>query len=255
VRRLRGVHESRGHFDWVVTEGVDACPPRASAAATPDRSLGRLLRRWRRAEGLSSAAAGRRLAVYPTTYTRWEEGRRPYPRHLIAIAEVLGEDPARIVAWVGPAPRRAVPRPPDDAPVLTRRALRRAVDCASVGTGDHPTIGGPVAPAGRAVGPHAAPVGRRWPSTRRVATERCCPGSARCYAAAAGGDKTSERNSAWRTRRCSSGRRADVCPVVGPAAPVRAERRPRRGARGAGATATALPCRCARWPCCAGVRG
>jgi transcriptional regulator with XRE-family HTH domain len=100
------------------------------------RLAGRLAE-WRRAEDLTQAAAARLLSVHATTYHRWEAGRRPYPRHLGTIAEVLGEDLATVSRLAGPAPRRRGRPAPADAPPLMRARLAAGLNRAELGRALH----------------------------------------------------------------------------------------------------------------------
>ncbi len=105
--------------------------------ARPAQTLGQRLSAWRVGRQMSLSAAARRLGVHPTTFQRWEEGRRPYPRHLEAIADALGADLATVTALAGPAPRRP-PRPATaDAPVLVRARLEAGLDRVELGRALH----------------------------------------------------------------------------------------------------------------------
>ena len=106
----------------------------ASGGARP---LGRRLSVWREAQRLSLTAATRRLGVHPSTYQRWEEGRRPYPRHLKVIADVLGDDPATVTALAGPAPRRLGRPAPADASALMRARIAAGLNRVQLGRALH----------------------------------------------------------------------------------------------------------------------
>ena len=97
------------------------------------QALGRRLSEWRGMQQMSRSAAARRIGVHPTTFQRWEEGRRPYPRHLEAIADALGADLATVTALAGPAPRRPRRPAPADAPVLVRARLEAGLDRVELG--------------------------------------------------------------------------------------------------------------------------
>ncbi len=106
-------------------------------AAARTQRLGGRLAEWRRAQDLTQAAAARLLSVHATTYHRWEAGRRPYPRHLGTIAEVLGEDLATVSRLAGPAPRRRGRPAPADAPPLMRARLAAGLNRAELGRALH----------------------------------------------------------------------------------------------------------------------
>jgi transcriptional regulator with XRE-family HTH domain len=100
---------------------------------TDMQPLGRRLAEWRSAQQLSLAAAARSLGVHPSTYPRWEQGRRPYPRHLEKIAAVLDVDLATVTASAGPS-RNYLGRPaPADASVLTKARLAAGVNRVELG--------------------------------------------------------------------------------------------------------------------------
>ena len=99
----------------------DAVRPGEGAGAGAG-GLGQSLREWRSGARLSLAAAARCFGVHPTSYRRWEEGRRPYPRHFPAIGGVLGETVGVVSALAGPAHRRpGRPAPPHASPLMRAR--------------------------------------------------------------------------------------------------------------------------------------
>jgi transcriptional regulator with XRE-family HTH domain len=84
--------------------------------------LGRRLREWRSGARLSLAAAARCFGVHPTSYRRWEQGQRPYPRHFPAIGCVLSETVGAVSVLAGPPHRRpGRPAPPDASPLMRAR--------------------------------------------------------------------------------------------------------------------------------------
>jgi transcriptional regulator with XRE-family HTH domain len=101
------------------------------------QALGQRLSAWRGGQQMSLSAAARRLSVHATTFQRWEEGRRPYARHLEAIADALGADLATVTALAGPAPRRPRRPAPADAPVLVRARLEAGLDRVELGRALH----------------------------------------------------------------------------------------------------------------------
>jgi DNA-binding transcriptional regulator YiaG len=90
------------------------------------------LSEWRREQRISITEASRTLAVHPSTYKRWEDGR-PYPRHLETIATVLEEDFATVTALAGPTPKRKGRPAPSDASVLTKARLAERLNRVELG--------------------------------------------------------------------------------------------------------------------------
>jgi transcriptional regulator with XRE-family HTH domain len=86
---------------------------------------------------LSLTAAAGRLDVHPTSYDRWERGRRPYPRHFEAIAMVLGETVDSVAILAGPPHRRPGRGAPADAPLLTRARLAAGLNRVELGRALH----------------------------------------------------------------------------------------------------------------------
>jgi transcriptional regulator with XRE-family HTH domain len=110
----------------------DGAPGTAGA-----RPLGRRLRGWRTGAGLSLTAAAERLGVHPTSYQRWEQGRRPYPRHFPVIAGVLGEPVGAVSVLAGPPHRRPGRPAPPSAPLLVRARLAAGLNRVELGRAMH----------------------------------------------------------------------------------------------------------------------
>ncbi len=85
--------------------------------------LGQRLCEWRSIAELSLTAAAEVFGVHPTTYQRWEQGRRPYPQRFAVIGSALGETVGAVSALAGPAPRRSGRPPPLDASPLMKARL------------------------------------------------------------------------------------------------------------------------------------
>jgi transcriptional regulator with XRE-family HTH domain len=101
------------------------------------RPLGRRLHEWRTGSRLSFTAAAGRLGVHPTSYQRWEQGRRPYPRHFAAIAAVLDDSVEAVSLLAGPHHRRPGRAAPPDASLLTRARLAAGMNRVELGRALH----------------------------------------------------------------------------------------------------------------------
>jgi transcriptional regulator with XRE-family HTH domain len=100
---------------------------------TSAEPLGCRLSQWRATQQMSLAAAGRLFGVHPTTYRRWEAGRRPYTRQLRAIAQVLDVDLAEVTALAGPPHHRPGRPAPADASVLMRARVAAGMNRVDLG--------------------------------------------------------------------------------------------------------------------------
>lgn len=95
--------------------------------------LGRRLHDWRSAAGLNLTAAGQQMGVHPTTYQRWEQGRRPYTKQCEVIAGVLGEPASAVLALAGPPHRRPGRPAPENASPLMRARLAACMNRVELG--------------------------------------------------------------------------------------------------------------------------